>query len=750
VHQASVDHRDRMGLGLLGLFLLLSSDLSARAGEGSLAPVHSVANQCYLVGVKGPGRRALLSATPDGSGYRLVRSQPRRATRFRLRPTDLGTYLLYDDRAGYLVSDGIGLQRATRLLSDVLLNDDRFQSPAEWELVETAGGNVRRYLRHRNSGRYLGTEGVVAAADQAAPIRLFRRRGCAEFPEASVDAKGTIRKTEFSDGSLFGFVDAHSHLFSNFAFGGGGIFHGSPFHRLGVEHALPDCSVYHGMDGRRDVIGYGFGNQGDTPTFLIALATGQLPNPDHVTAGWPDFTDWPDAPRRPTHQTQYYKWLERAYRGGLRLVVQHATTNQILCDLVKGAGIQPTRYACNEMVAVDRIIQETYALQDYVDAQAGGPGKGWFRIVTSPAQARQEIRDGKLAVILGIETSNLFDCFLVPSASFPACTEADVIAKLDAYRARGVRAIFPVHKYDNAFSAGDGQKGIIEIANFIQTGHNSNFVSDCASVPTVFDRGAAGFPGVIMPRDDFFAPPPNDLSGFAADPLGTLQPFFPLLLQPPTNEEVCQAAGLTPLGEFLVRQMMHRGMIIEVDHLPRRSYRRAYEILAENDYPAAGTHHLNNLGELYRLGGVSATDFGICRSGEARATVDDGFQQRVQLIRDKQGFPAEGLALDLNGFAGARGPRFGPRSSCATPQTDPVQYPFRSYAGDVEFTAPQIGRRVLDFNTEGLVHLGLLPEVIEDVRRDGVSDADLEPFFKSAEGYIRMWEKAEARAMALP
>jgi len=44
------------------------------------------------------------------------------------------------------------------------------------------------------------------------------------------------------------------------------------------------------------------------------------------------------------------------------------------------------------------------------------------------------------------------------------------------------------------------------------------------------------------------------------------------------------------------------------------------------------------------------------------------------------------------------------------------------------------------------VHIGMLPELIEDVRRDGVSDADLEPLFRSAEAYIRMWEKAEARA----
>ena len=50
------------------------------------------------------------------------------------------------------------------------------------------------------------------------------------------------------------------------------------------------------------------------------------------------------------------------------------------------------------------------AFEDYVDAQHGGPGKGWYRIVTTPDQARSVINAGKLAVVMGIETSVPFDC----------------------------------------------------------------------------------------------------------------------------------------------------------------------------------------------------------------------------------------------------------------------------------------------------------------------------------------------------
>jgi microsomal dipeptidase-like Zn-dependent dipeptidase len=723
-----------------------------RPGSGDSQRVHSAANRCVGVGAweRGSFFPKLLAVSSAGDSYSFSRRWGQRATPFFLKPSGLGRYLLHDDEGFYLVSDGSALLRQADLLSDVLLVDDRFESDAEWDLE--AANWLQLRLRHRKSGRYLSTRGLVDEAAAASSLFLLPRDGCAEPPEASLDAAGRVERRVFEDGSLYGFVDTHSHLLSNFGFGGGGIFHGAPFHPLGIEHALSDCALFHGEDGRQDLFGFGFDNQNaDTTTLLSAFLTGQTPTENHATAGWPDFTDWPQAHTSSTHQVQYYKWLERAYLGGLRLVVQHATSNQIICDLITGIDAQPVRYSCNDMVAVDRILEETIRMQDYIDAQEGGPGKGWFRIVTSPEQARKVIRRGKMAVILGIETSNLFDCFLVPPEGGAVCTEAEVLAKLDEYYERGVRAIFPVHKYDNAFSAGDGQKLFIELGNFIQTGHFSNFTSACdPTVPTVFDRGPASFPGLIEVREDFFAPPPNDMSGFPLDPLGTLLPFLVDLLQPPGQQEVCQAAGLTETGEFLIEAMIERGMILEIDHLPRRSYQRAFEILEQLDYPAAGTHGLNNGGALYRLGGVSKTGLGRCQSPTRSATMDDGLQQRVELIEDNGGFPAEGFGFDLNGFAGAPGPRFGPNSVCGnTPQTNPITYPFQSVAGDVTFHAPRVGNREIDFNTEGLVHIGLVPELIEDVRRDGVSDAELEPLFKSAEGYIRMWEKAERRGREL-
>ncbi len=742
---------------VLPLLLFVASACDDESGvEGDAVDTRRIDPGCYAVRGKdlNSGLVYHLEVERDDSGYVFTSATPGRATPFSLKPSGIGRFLLRDDRGGFVVSDGERLLRDEALESDITLVDDGYESEAEWTFVTRQADRSVRHLRHQKSGRFVERGEMTPLLVRALEIDLVERAGCTPFPEADLNATGAVARTTWPDGDLFGFADTHSHLLSNFGFGGGGIFHGSPFHALGIEHALGDCERFHGVNGRQDLFGYGFdqGESADPNVLLTSFATGETPEDSHATDGWPTFTDWPAAPFSSTHQVQYWRWIERAWMGGLRLIVQHATTNQIICDILAAPGTQPVRYSCNDMVGVDRIVDETWAMQDYIDAQYGGPGRGFFRVVTSPAEARAVIESGKLAVILGIETSNLFDCFENPRPPFAACTEADVVASLDAYYGRGVRALFPVHKYDNGFSAGDGDKSVIELGNFFQTGDWNDFVTDCdTSINTVFDRGEIAFPQIN--RGDVASPEPApDLSAFPVDPIGTvLSPdvigvLFPTVT-PPNPGPVCQGTGLTMLGEFLIEEMMARGMILEIDHLPRRSYARAFEMMEAADYPAAGTHGLNAGGALYALGGVSKSGFGTCRGTEP-ATVDDGWQARIALIEANGGYPAEGFGLDLNGFAGARGPRFGPASGC-TDQSDPVTYPFTSYAGDVTFEPPTLGERSIDFNTEGLAHLGLLPELIEDVRGDGVTDAELEPFFRSAEGYVRMWEKAEARSRVL-
>lgn len=731
--------------------------------------VYEVANSC--VAISPDGGRSFFSAVEapfdlaaQGAGFgeipadgvfSPVAQSASEASRFLLRPSDLGKYLLYDSQQNYATSDGELILRQASLASDTgvvdgdVVIEDQKQSEGEWQLITADKGRYK--MLHIKTGKYISQSGTLATLNNAADLDFVPQEDCATFPELSLDAIGEVAFTEFEDGSVFGFVETHSHLFTNLAFGGGGTFHGAPFHPLGVEHALPDCDLVHGTEGRKDLMGAGFGG-GDIAALLPALVTGELSEKNHDTQGYPVFTQWPAAPSSSTHQVQYYKWLERAYLSGLRLLVQHATTNQFLCELVVGVGAQPERHDCNDMINVDIILDATHAMERYIDAQSGGPGEGWFRIVYSPEEAREEIKAGNLAIVLGIETSVLFDCFLVPYGDFTKCTEADVVSKLDEYYGKGVRVLFPVHKYDNGFSAGDGHRGIIDIGNFGHTGHYNNYIecpSELLTFPGGFDRGGLPFAALNQPREIYDSQPPIDFSGLADNVVGSLLPYVGLLTGGSLPGEYCQNHGLTNLGEFLMQEMMKRGIIIEVDHMPRKSYKRAYELLVENDYPAMGTHGRNNNGLLYELGGMSKANLGRCRNPNQSATMDDGYQARIQLMRDKGAFPAEGFGFDLNGFAGAPGPRFGENSGCSNQTDEGITYPFTSYAGDVTLQAPVIGDRVLDFNTEGMVHLGLVAEVIEDVRRDGVTDEELEPLFKSAEGYLRVWEKSVLRSESL-
>jgi len=744
-------------LALCILAALLGGCSSSSGGSELPTKVSTLANKCVSIATSAGAR--FISPTESGDAFEASASAGlEEASRFHMRAADLGTYLLFDRDEQYLVSDGSLLQRASALESDtakvgdVIEIDDEFESEGEWEVESLAG---RFWLRHLKSGGYLSESGVVAERRNADSVEFVEQSGCATFPELTVDAEGDVAPIEFDDGSVFGFAETHSHLLTNFGFAGGGLYHGSAFHRLGVEHALPDCEVPHGAEGRKDLLGYSFDNRGlSVQQVLLPLVAGETPGFNHATAGYPDFPSWPNARKSATHQTQYYKWIERAHLAGMRLLVQHAMTMKFLCDTFVALGNKPARFECNDMVSVDRIIEETYNLERYIDAQSGGPGEGWFRIVESPAEAREVIGAGKLAVLLGIETSFLFDCFLVPPSDFESCDETTVIEKLDEYYDKGVRVLFPNHKFDSAFSAGDGDKRFIDIGNFALTGHWSNFVEcseELRDLPSVFDDGGLSFPGINMPREVYDSTPPEleNVRDYEDDPIGTLVQYLDQLSsEGPRDGEYCQNAGLTPLGERLIEEMMKRGMVIEIDHLPRLAYKRAFEMLVENDYPAVGTHGNNNDGLLYELGGVSKSGFGRCRSATEPATMDDGYQARIQLMRDKGAFPAEGFGFDFNGFAGAPGPRFGDDSNCEN-QEDQVTYPFTSYAGDITFQQPMLGNRTVDFNTEGMIHLGLVAELIEDVRRDGVSDEDLEPLFKSAEGYLRMWEKAELRGTAL-
>src|SRR5947208_4316405 len=98
------------------------------------------------------------------------------------------------------------------------------------------------------------------------------------------------------------------------------------------------------------------------------------------------------------------------------------------------------------MDTVRRGLKDMHAIQNYVDAQAGGPGKGFFQIVTDPYQARRVINKGKMAVVLEVEVSEPFDC---RGWDKPTCDQAQVDKGLNEMYGLGVRSSLLLNKFDN-------------------------------------------------------------------------------------------------------------------------------------------------------------------------------------------------------------------------------------------------------------------------------------------------------------
>lgn len=149
------------------------------------------------------------------------------------------------------------------------------------------------------------------------------------------------------------------------------------------------------------------------------------------------------------------------------MLVDDLVTNGVICSVYffKDRG-------CDEMDSIRLQAQKTYDLQAYIDRMYGGTGKGWFRIVTDSAQARQVVAQGKLAVVLGVETSEPFGCKQILDVA--QCGKADIDRGLDELYGLGVRSMFLCHKFDNALCGVRFDEGALGTAinagQFLSTG----------------------------------------------------------------------------------------------------------------------------------------------------------------------------------------------------------------------------------------------------------------------------------------
>ena len=351
-----------------------------------------------------------------------------------------------------------------------------------------------------------------------------------------------------------------------------------------------------------------------------------------------------------THQQMYKDWLNRAWRGGLRLMIMSAVNNEIIGKYHNNA-LQQTRLNLRDGPSIDRQIEAAYRFQDEIDTDYGcgnadnvrrtGPGGcGWYRIVTNPADARAVINAGKLAVVLGVEVDTLFDCGLGTSATRPdgswpeyggfstqhpgtpnggtaagtcpdhvcksnrpSCTNANgdwndtVESALDALVEQGVRHIFPIHIVENGFG---GPALYADGINISQERMNGEYFAE-EKCQDFIPSGPERFQFNYQLSGDGIAPawafglwlglPGYTMPGWAStDPIANL----------PTVGS-CNPHGLTGLGKTFVRKLMERQVLIDVDHMGNRSFADTVSVARPYGYPlVAGHTGLNSAAANYK------------------------------------------------------------------------------------------------------------------------------------------------------
>jgi hypothetical protein len=649
--------------------------------------------------------------------------------------TSLGRYLLYTRDEQYLAADGAGLPGLVAELvvgrgGDTVVAGDKPTPFGTWEIVADGAQPDARDPRAFRITLPATGQAVVAAKDHlelVAPSHAGERgrftfhlaEGCAPWPEVEVNVAGQPAKGASPTADVRGLLEAHMHGMAFESFGGRAHC-GRPWHPYGVTRALVDCPDHYPANGAGAV----FEN----------ILNGN-PAGTHDPVGWPTFRDWP-APRSLTHEQSYYRWIERAWRGGLRIFVNLLVDNHALC------AIYPLKHnSCNEMDGARLQARRLHEMQDYIDAQSGGPGEGWYRIVDDPFEARQVINDGKLAVVMGIEVSLPFDCG--EYLDVPRCSADDIDAGLDELYAMGVRQVEIVNKFDNALTgvAGDGGTyGVItNFANRYETGHwldmrtcveaddHTMHAHDNPQI-NLIDDASSRLPG-SEGRDQLLG---GALSVFAGASGGAVAPVYP-------RTPHCNQRGLTPLGAHAVRRLIEKGMLFDPDHMSALGRQQALDILEEAGYSGVISSHgwssEDAIPRIYALGGVvtpyAGDSTGFVRAWQAAKAVAASSTPAGVVF----GF---GYGADQNGLGGQGGPR-------NPPEDADVDYPFRGPLGDVTIDRQRSGERVYDINVDGVSHYGLYPDWLEDARTIAAERGDelIADMLRGPEAYLQMWERAE-------
>ena len=494
-----------------------------------------------------------------------------------------------------------------------------------------------------------------------------------------------------------GFVDLHSHLEGEYAFGGG-WFWGT--NTGPIDWALQRCdgNFPHATHAAlkwpivSELVG-GHGLFGGDTGLHLGRRRGYdrrqcryvwpFPWPIPGTCPRPHFEHWPmwDAI---AHQQMWEGHLQQAHNGGLQVMFVSLVESSFLCGQTK---LRTRRFGCDEMASVYRQAGAVHSF--------AARNSSWVGIATTPAEARALIAQGKLALVLSVEVDKLFP-------------DGDVITQVDALRAQGVRSLQIVHHADSRFAGAAPISELIRAANLAESLEGG----DITQINNIVCRDAAGSRGTC------------------------------------NGDTVLNERGLSQEGDALVRAMMDRGMLVDVAHVSRKALRDVYGIaMQRGPYPLLYSHaHIWDTidpGEKRHEKYIRADEIHMITDTGGMVGLRTGPEDTVQyggaVANQCQGSTRSfaqslmygidhgltmGFGADLNGFIDQIEPRWRPIDCRA------------------DFVAINQAGGPTEIQKKGLAHVGLLPELLTDLSRVGVPDAYIEHLNQSAENFLLMWERA--------
>lgn len=555
---------------------------------------------------------------------------------------------------------------------------------------------------------------------------------------------------------VFGFADLHCHTTAHLGFGGH-LFAGFPDGKM--EQALARCDIHlHGP------LGLGpFGKKGSLITAFIEGGLGHGPCGHDSYADWPRFTTM-------VHQQIFVDWLKRAHDGGLRLLCSVAVNNELLAD--------QTKHPEKDETSIEKQMRE---LRRFTERHAD-----WMGLALSASQARRLVQDGKLAVVAGVEVDSL-DSLLGDRAALnkKPLDAAQLPRILQWLRDQGFRMITPLHLANNSFGGAAVYDDKFNLLNHFLRGEFHRVEGNS----TVSFRLGQDLDTQTKASIIFY-----ELSQRAHYPHG-------YALNAPGKGHVNQL-GLSATGRAFLRAAMNHGFILDVEHMSEHCTDDALSLAEQSRYPVVASHcafreqaldaeetsvkhkraneYMKTREQVRRilsLGGLLAPitnqhelkDFpgstvanDCARSSKTWA---QSYQYALSLLREV-GSGGVAVGTDFNGLNQQPGPRYGPHAAFGLEgdkkrikrravqqqlqrNRPPLPYSGTMHRTDVPFTQSRAGTRTFDFNTDGLAHIGLLPDFLKDLLHVGMTDAQLDPLFSSAESFLHMWEACEARGAAL-